>query len=124
MRIGWDRPMGTFFAQVERAWQNVSDEVRNAIYAATANDTSRDSYGKQIEEAEHRLNRDRNVLWLGGKFDEYPEIEGFIEALQKEGYDISAEMKQTLIDDYQQDPPTGNDPLHPFAKFLKAQQQK
>lgn len=47
--IGWDRPMGTFFAQIARL------------------DLPEDSEEERI------------VLWLGGSFYEYPELSDFIE---------------------------------------------
>lgn len=124
LTVGWDRPMGTFFAQVEKPWQTISDEVRNAIYEATKDDESRDSYAQQIEDAEARLNGDPVVLWLGGNFDEHPEIEGFVAALKKEGYEISDELKQTLIADYEADPPLSGAPDNPLVAFLRGNQQQ
>ena len=119
LTVGWDRPMRTFFAQVERDWQNISDEVRNAIYEATAGDTSRDSYGKQVEEAEERLNADRIVLWLGGDFDEFPDFTLFVEALNAKGYAIPEDIQAALINDKMDDPPNSGGLASLFAEMFK-----
>jgi len=96
LAVGFDRPMRTYFAQVHLDWILLSTEARNAIYEATIADESRDSYAKAIEEAEYQQNKNDLILWLGGNFDEYQNLDIFVKTLADKGYQISAETKELL----------------------------
>lgn len=96
LAVGFDRPMRTYFAQVHLDWLPLSTETQNAIYEATKEDESRDSYGKAIEEAEYQQNKNDLILWLGGNFDEYQDFDVFVKTLAENGYQLSDELKETL----------------------------
>ena len=104
LTVGWDRPLNTFFALVERPYELISVDERNAIYEATEADESRDSYCTAVEEAEEAKNEDRITLWLGAEKNEFPEIGRFIRRLTAEGFQISDETREKLIKDQKENP--------------------
>lgn len=66
LRVGWDEPMNTFFAQVS------------------------------VIQAEDDLRDLPLKLWLGGKFNEYTELAEFYTRLKESGYELEGSVFNQL----------------------------